>query len=133
MPGKAQDLTAVEAAVIQSVMLTIAILMLATIIILMIKKKSNASISLIWIGFSLISLFIGIFPRSLSALCSFIGIEYPPILAVVIAVACLFAITFYISSELAVAQNKIRELSIQISLLNDEMHRLKQTNSTEDL
>ena len=101
------------------------VMILFGIIALMLKKKSNESVSLLWIGIALIAVIQGLFPGILDRLCILIGIDYPPILVVVVAIMFMLGMTFYLSTELSVSQSKVRELAIHISLLNNEMTEIK--------
>ena len=70
-------------------------------------------------------LILGLFPQIIEFIAFKLGIDYPPILTVVAAIVAIVWLVFYISSELAIAQAKIRELAMQISILNHEMFLLK--------
>ena len=103
------------------------------IMFLMIKKKSNASISLIWIIMAVGAMVLGLFPQITDFFCDILGISYPPSLIFAIIIIALILVLFYISSELATAQTKIRELAMQISLLNNEVKNLKSEKQDESI
>ena len=111
--------------IIRVIQVLLSFSVLIIIALLMIKRKSNASISLLWMAIALAVFLFGVWPGSLNLLCNVLGINYPPILAVCIIVTALLGIVFYLSIEISVLQNKVRELSIHISLLNGEMHAVK--------
>jgi len=92
---------------------------------LTVKRKFSTTYSLLWITISVAAVLQGIFPQVLNWICRRLGIGYPPTLVLALGFVGLLIIMVYIASELAVAQNKIRELSIHISLLNDEMMLIK--------
>ncbi len=98
-----------------------------SILTLMIKRKSNESMSLIWVGVALSSIILAAFPQLIDYLSAIFRIDYPPILIAIIAIVFLITIVFYLSNELAEAQNKINELSIQVSLLNKDVADIKET------
>ena len=104
----------------------IGIIIFFGIIFLMIGKKSNANVSLIWIMIAVVVMILGFFPQIIEWLSFKVGISYPPTLVLVIAITGLLWIVFYMSSQLSVAQTKIRELAMQISLLNSEMADMKE-------
>ena len=107
------------------IQLTIGLVIFSGIILLMIRKKSNANISLIWLLIAVAIMILGLFPRLIDIAANAFGIDYPPTLIMVVAIAMILWIVFYVSSQLAIAQTKIRELAMQISLLNNEMASLK--------
>ena len=111
---------------IRIIQLVIGIVVFLLIILLMIKKKTNASQSLIWMLLPISALVQGIFPQFLVWTAELFSIDYPPIIAVMVSIFFLIGVVFYLSSEVAVGNDKIRELSIQISLLNDEMRLIKE-------
>ena len=109
-----------------SIQLTVSIVIFAAITFLSIKRRSNVNFTIVWLIVGLVSLIQGIFPSLLDKLSGFLGVGYPPTLMLVLAILMLLGIIFFIISELTVAHDKIRELSIHVSLLNDEMRLLKQ-------
>ncbi len=110
---------------IQYLILLFGFVILLMVFYMLIKKKFNATFSLVWISIAVLAVAQGLFPEVLNKICEIIGIDYQPTLIMVTAIASLLAIAMYLSSEITVSQNKIRELSIHISLLNDEMSLLK--------
>ena len=110
---------------IRWIQLGFAVFIMMSMISLMIRRKSNESVSLIWILIAVLAGIQGVFPQLLDGICAAIGIENPAILVSIISIAGLIGITFYLSSEVAVSQNKIRELAMHISLLNKEVSELK--------
>ena len=117
---------------IKLIQLAIALIILITILILMIKKKSNASVSLIWIGISFVVVLFAVWPNVLNVVSAWLKIDYPPMLAVSLVLITMIGIVFYLSTEIAVLQTKIRELSIHISILNHEVHDLKTKNNNKE-
>lgn len=111
---------------IQLIELFFALLIFVFIGMFLIKKKTNPSFSLFWLFLAVFALVIAIFPQAMDFICGLIGIDYPPTLILVIAVVVLLFVAFWITSEVSILENKVRELSIHVSLLNDEMRLLKQ-------
>jgi len=100
---------------------------LICILYLMMKQKTNENISLIWIFVAIIGLIQGLFPNILYM----IHISNPPIFLSAAAIVFLLAFVFYLSSELSVAQSKINELSMHISLLNNDVMKLRTQHGQE--
>ena len=112
----------------------IALITITIIVVLMIKRKVNSNFSLIWILVALTAMLQAAFPQVLDHLCKWLGIGYPPTLIILAAIIVLLGTSVYLSSEVTVAQNKIMELSIQLSMLNDEMYDVKKNiKNTESL
>ena len=110
----------------QLIQLFFAVLIIMMTIRLMIKKKTSVTISLLWLLIGFAAMVIAIFPQILSWVSRVLGISSAPLLVIVSAIIGLMMMIFYLSSEIAIAHNKIRELSIQLSLVNDEVLRIKQ-------
>ncbi|GHV45101.1 hypothetical protein FACS189492_2310 [Clostridia bacterium] len=110
---------------LEIIQLVIGLVIFIGILLLMVRKKSNANISLIWLLIAVAVMILALFPRIIDFVAYRIGIQYPPTLIIVVAIVAIIWIVFYMSSQLAVAQTKIRELAMQISLLNNEMASLK--------
>ena len=101
---------------------------LISILYLMLKQKSNENTSLIWIFVAIFGLIQGIFPETLYFVSGLLHINNPPIFLTAATIVFLMGFVFYLSSELSVAQSKINELSMHISLLNnDVLHLRRQT------
>jgi|GEM_PF-1243551 len=111
---------------IRIIQLVVGIIVFVFIMALMIKKKTNASQTLVWMILPISALIQGIFPKSIVWIAEQLTIDYPPIIGVLLLIFFLLGVVFYLSSEVAVGLDKIRELSIQISLLNDEMRLVKE-------
>jgi len=92
---------------------------------LMLKQKSNENTSLIWIFVAILGFIQGIFPETLHYVSGILHINNPPIFLTAATIVFLMGFVFYLSSELSVAQSKINELSIHISLLNNDVLRLR--------
>ena len=116
----------------QIVLILSGVVFMLAILYLLLRKKSNVSYSLIWLGMALAVIIIGIFPHFLDIICIWLNIDYPPIFVTIIAVLFLLIFIFYISSELSVAKSKISELSMQLSLLNNDIVEFKEDLRNEN-
>ena len=122
----------IEHLALRLIQFAIALIIFIGIIFLMIKKKSNASVSLIWIVIAIGTMVLGLFPRLIDIVAvDWLGIASPPNFVFAMAIMALLWLVFYISSELAIAQTKIRELAMQISLLNSEVYAMKTDKQEE--
>ena len=109
-----------------------ALCVLVGILLLMIRRKSNESVSLIWILIAVGAAVQGAFPQILFTVAEWFDVKTPALLALSFIVICLILLTFYLSSEVAVSQTKIRELAIHISILNKEVQQLKNPGGDEE-
>jgi hypothetical protein len=100
-------------------------IMLVVIFRMTLRKKSNEGNSMIWIIASLVLIINSFFPRILDWICVWVGVKYQPILPITVAIAFLIIFVFYLSITLSVSDSKIKELSIQISLLNNDIIEMK--------
>ena len=116
----------------QIVLIASGVFFMLAVIYLLLRKKSNISYSLIWLGMAFAVIIMGIFPNLLNILCIWLNIGYQPIFVTLIAVLFLLIFIFYISSELSVAKSKISELSMQLSLLNNDIVELKEDLRNEN-
>jgi len=110
----------------QIVLIASGVIFMFAILYLLLKKKSNVGYSLVWLGMAVIVIVTGFYPRLLDIICVWLKIDYPPTLATIVAVLFLLIFIFYISSELSVTKSKINELSMQLSLLNNDIVELKE-------
>ena len=110
---------------IRLVILGMGVILFAAITLLMIRRKSNESISLVWMLVAILSIIIGIFPHSVNFFTNFFRIDYPPTFVIIIAIIFLMIFVFYLSNKLAEAENKISEQAMQISLLNNDLIEIK--------
>ena len=114
--------------VLRIVQMSFGLIVFIGIALMMIRKRANTELSLIWLILGIGAMILGIFPKINDVICSWLRIEYKPAFLIGMAFTVLVWIVFYISSELAMAQTKIRELAMQISLLNNEAASMRERN-----
>jgi hypothetical protein len=113
--------------------IAVGVIMLVIIFRMTLRKKSNEGNSMIWMLASLVLIINSFFPQILDYVCVWLGVEYQPMLPVTIAIAFLIVFVFYLSISLSVSDSKINELSIQISLLNNDIIELKNMQEQQPL
>lgn len=86
----------------------------------LINRKINESISFFWLIIGVVSLAGGIFPQGLDYIAALFGIAYPPSIIFVAAIIILLLIVYSNSSQISLMNSKLRELSMQISILKSE-------------
>jgi len=116
----------------QALVIAGGVMLFAVVVYMMLKKKSNEGNSLVWLMASVVLILVGIFPGILDTLCGWLNVDYPPTLAMMIAILFLVVFVFNLSIQLSVAKSKINELSIQISLLNNDVVRFKKILQDQD-
>ena len=87
------------------------------------KKKFTIKESFWWMAASIIMLLLAIFPYSIDALASLMGISYPPSLLFVFCIIFLVLMNFRSSKRISEHQAKITELAQNLAILKGEIER----------
>ena len=88
-----------------------------------------------WIIVAILSAVIGVFPATIDLLSSWLGISYPPILAITFAISFIFIKLLLTDVEQSKQQVKIIRLTQRLGQLELELeleHQGKQDQSTKD-
>lgn len=105
----------------KSYFLIIAILSTIYIINEVRKKRFSIKESFWWMMASLIMLILSIFPYSINKIAKVFGVEYPPSLFFVFCIIFLVLMNFRNSKKISEQQQKIIELTQNISILKEEV------------
>lgn len=89
------------------------------------KNKLSVNNSFIWIIFSIILLFLSIFPTSLDWLAFVLGISYPPALFLTFALVIVYMMLFIQSKKIEQLQKEIINLSQEVSILKEKKNEKK--------
>ena len=106
--------------------LVLGVILIISIIYMLLKQKTNEGISLVWIALGIVTMIQSLFPYIIDRVAGWLGIDYPPMLGITAIIIFLTGFALYLSSELAVTRAKINELTIHISLLNNDVRDLKE-------
>ena len=96
----------------------------------LIRRKLNESSSILWLVIGFFAMIFGIYPELLSIMGDSLGIEYKPGLLFMIAIAVLLLIVFRNNCHITVLELKVRELTMQLSLMKGESEK-NGTNALE--
>ena len=95
----------------------------------LVKRKLGESDSILWTCISFIVIIAGCFPESINSIAEFFHIQYPPTLLFISSVVLIMFITFRNTTKIAVLNAKVRELTMQLSIINEELTELKDLTS----
>lgn len=85
-----------------------------TVIRLLIKKKINEKVSLLWLIGSIIVFIISVVPSLLDKISYLIGVDYPPSLLFMAGILIILFICLMHSVQISILNNQIKELTQQI-------------------
>ncbi|MFA6809308.1 MAG: DUF2304 domain-containing protein [Eubacteriales bacterium] len=85
---------------------------------LLISNKINTRISLPWIACSFLVIFLALMPKIIDIVARVIGINYPPTLLFLGSILVAFLLLIYQAIQISVLQDKVRELSQYLAIIN---------------
>ncbi len=97
-----------------------------------IARKMTEKQSLFWIIGGVIIVIFGLIPQLVFIISNFFSVDYPPSIMFAISIMLLFYGIFNCYNTNAELMAKVQELAMQISLLNDENIRLKNSLKKEN-
>lgn len=97
---------------------------------LLIRKKLNEKIAIIWFFGIFAVLILSIFPQWLNQISDDLGVDYPPSLLYLIAILILFFYNLYQSIKIVEIQRQVKEISQVVSL---SQHRSPEISSNLSL
>lgn len=75
-----------------------------------------------WVIGAIVVLVLSIFPRSIDIIAQWFGVSYPPTLMFVFCILFLLMMNFRNSSKVSEQNEKIMELTQQVSILKNSIH-----------
>ena len=106
--------------------LTIAsVAVLIVVSLLIAKKRLNIKYSIVWLIWSLLLVFMSIFPETLYGITDLLGIELPVNGVFLIMIALLYGLTLFVYIMISKHNEEIIKLTYQVSLLKKELDELK--------
>ncbi len=85
-----------------------------------VKRVITAKQSLFWIFTGIIVIIFSLFPGLIFSVAGFFGAEYAPAIFLFIGVLILFCGIFYCFQRIAGLRQQVRDLAINLSLMNEE-------------
>ena len=105
-------------------LLLASIIALAFVIICVVKKKLNIKYSIVWILWSLLSLFMAAFPETFYGVSHLLGIEMPVNGVFLIMITLLYGLSFYSYIMISKHNDQIIQLTYEIASLKKELEDL---------
>lgn len=114
--------------------LTVGLIFFFTSMMLLLRKKLNEKIALLWIVGIFSVLGLSIFPQLLNAISDDLGIDYPPSLLYLLAILVLFIYSLYQSIKIVEIQRQIKELSqfFALSQYKSPVNQITEMNSSTE-
>jgi hypothetical protein len=106
------------------------VLMAATIVYLIRRDHMHVRFSIWWIGVAAIAILFGFFPRIVDQIGEFLGIAYPPILIVILAVAALVVKILFADLERSKMRRDMLRLTQRLLIVEQALKNATRTNST---
>ncbi len=91
----------------------------------LLKGRLNEKDSILWFAIALVCVVCGLFPRTLTWLSEFIGVDYPPALLFFAAIFVLMLILFKCTVDISSLRDQTRELASQVSLLRSQLEQAR--------
>lgn len=102
-----------------------ALVILAIILTLLVRRKLREKYALLWLVIGIAVLALAVFPGLLVGLADALGVAVPSNLLFALAVALLIGVTLHLSWELSTAEEEIRRVSEEVAILRTEFEALR--------
>lgn len=112
--------------------ITTGLILIIWVMNLIIRKKMTESQSVLWLAIGTSAIIIGIFPKIITFIANLLGIWYPPAIIFLVVYIGLLFIVLKNTVVISVQSNQIRELFMQVSMLNIENEQLKKKLNVND-
>ncbi len=87
------------------------------------RKRIRVSDSVFWVIFSLVLVFIALFPQIAIGLANLVGIASPANFVFAVALGILIIICILLSTKVSMLTDKVQNLASKVALLEDERRR----------
>lgn len=103
----------------------VGILLIAVVVSKMKSRVISETQSVPWLISAVIVMILGIFPKIVNIVADWFGVWYPPTILFVIIIVLIVFIIFNHSSTMTKLINQVSELSMQVTILKDELKELQ--------
>jgi len=101
-----------------------AVLLLATLILLIRRKKLLVEYSILWLGIFAVFTLIAIFGGLLNRISAFFGILYPPAALFIVLLTGVFLLLLYFSVVISELKRKLNDLAVRNALLDEKLRSI---------
>jgi hypothetical protein len=108
--------------------LGIGVALAITILWLVRRSHLHGPYALWWVGVAVVVVGLGFFPRFFDLLAGFLGVNYPPILAVLLGFSLLLVKMLTMDLERSRQEQQIRRLAQRMAILQAELDALTNRN-----
>ncbi len=102
-----------------------AIFLLATLILLIRRKKLLVEYSILWLGIFVVFTLIAVFGGLLGRISAFFGILYPPAALFIVLLTGVFLLLLYFSVVISELKRKLNELAVRNALLDEKLRSIE--------
>lgn len=102
-----------------------AIFLLATLILLIRRKKLLVEYSILWLGIFAVFTLIAVFGGLLDRISAFFGILYPPAALFIVLLTGVFLLLLYFSVVISELKRKLNELAVRNALLDEKLRSIE--------
>lgn len=108
---------------------TIGLLVAAIILFLIRRDRMHVRHGLMWMGVAAGFALLGLFPRALDYVAHWLGIAYPPVLALTLAIALLVLKTLAMDIERARLETRNQRLVQRLGMLEADLRALRRQHA----
>ncbi len=102
-----------------------AIFLLATLVLLIRRKKLLVEYSILWLGIFAVFTLIAVFGGLLGRISAFFGILYPPAALFIVLLTGVFLLLLYFSVVISELKRKLNELAVRNALLDEKLRSIE--------
>jgi hypothetical protein len=110
---------------VQITSLSIGLLLAATIIYLLRRDHLHGPYAVWWLSVAVVTGLLGAFPIVIDSIANWLNIGYPPVLALVLAIALLLVKMLTMDIERTRQELNLRRLAQRLAMLDEELKRLQ--------
>lgn len=103
-----------------------AIVVLAIILVLLLRRQLSEKYAALWIVIGLSILILAIFPGTLGWLAAVLGVEVPANLLFALALALLIGVTLHLSWELSTSEEEVRRVAEEVAIIRGELDAVRE-------
>lgn len=106
----------------------VGILLIAVVVSKMKSRVISETQSIPWLISAVVVMILGVFPNIVNIVADWFGVWYPPTILFVIIIVLIVFIIFNHTSTMSKLINQVSELSMQLTILKDEVKELQEIN-----